>query len=755
MFHNIPAELRVLPQWCVWRYEQLPGADKPTKPLYDPRNGWHAKSTDPDTWVNFDHAVSAVASGVYNGIGFVLSESDPYTFIDLDTYDPKLTKEDKERHAKIANAFQGYAELSPSGAGLHLVIKGKIAAGRKRAGIEMYSAQRYMTMTGNVWRDQPIIEQQELLQTLWEELAPTNNTILTLDNLPQTEDDKTVCDKAYAAFNGEKFAALYAGRWQGVYTSQSEADFALVDIIAYYTKNREQIARIFRGSALGQRTKAQRSDYMDRMLNRAFDNQPPPINFDALKANVEASLSAISQPAIIEKPPANEVYSVPPGLLGEIAQYIYSAAPRQVPEIALCGAMGLMAGICGRSYNIGGTGLNHYLLLLAPTGSGKESIATGIATLMSEVQKSVPASQDFIGPGEIRSDAALLKYLAKKSASFVTVGGEFGHTLAQMSALNGSSHIKAIKRVMLDLYGKSGAGAVLRPTIYSDTQNNTLAINSPAFTFVGESAPESFFNSVDEALIADGLLPRFTMIEYTGNQPPLNPNRNQPPSPQLVSNVAAVCAQSLNLNNAGKVIDIQLAPDAAQLLDRFEETTRAKINAPDNKEVTRHIWNRAHLRAMKLAGLVAVGENAFQPYVTLAAAQWAIKLSQHNTQRLLDRFDRGDIGNIATDDKQTREVIRMIKKYMRSEYKDSNKSPALKMMHEQKVIPFGYIQNNLVATAAFRTARLGATNAIRNSIKILCSNGDIILIEKQQAYSRFGSTAECYAIGNAALLGDL
>jgi len=774
MYSNIPAELRALPQFVTWRYELLPGAIKPTKPLYDPRSGWHASSTDPKTWVTFEAAVDALQTGHYSGIGFVMTENDPYTFIDLDTYDPTLTPDDKARHQRIAHAFDTYSELSPSGQGLHIIVKGSVPTGRRRAGVEVYSSGRYMTMTGNVWRNAPVNEQQELLTTLWDELAPPNGVHYdSKTNGPQTEDDNAVCDRAAAALNGSKFVELYQGRWENLYTSQSEADFALIDIVAYFTKNREQITRIFRASALGQRDKAKRVDYVQKMLSRAFDNQPPEIDFSRLQANVtammaerEAKREAQSvaakqrlgtykepepeQPKPVSPVDVPDVYSVPAGLVGEIARYVYSQAPRQVPEIALCAALGLMAGICGRAFNISSTGLNHYFMLLAPTGSGKEAMALGISKLMGEVSKVVPSSMDFVGPGEIRSDAALLKYIAKKSSSFVSIGGEFGHTLQQMASINGSSVVKGIKRTMLDLFGKSGRGSVLRPTIYSDADKNTMALNSPAFSFIGESAPESFYNSVDEALVSDGMLPRFTLIEYTGQQPALNPFAGCEPPKELVTQIASLCANSLNLNNAGKVIDIRFEPDAKAALDAFEEFCRAKINAQDNQEVIRHIWNRAHLRALKLAGLLAVGEHPYEPMVSTAAAKWAIRLSSHNTQRLLDRFETGEIGQQNTDDKHVKEVIRMVSKFLYLTKDERSKfTPAWEKMHMASVVPLSYLSQNLMSTSAFRHARVGGTNALRIALKLIVSNGDLLEISKLDCQKRFDTVAEVYAIQNA------
>ena len=69
--------------------------------------------------------------------------------------------------------------------------------------------------------------------------------------------------------------------------------------------------------------------------------------------------------------------SLPPGLVGEVAQYIYQTAIRPVPEIALGAAIAITAGVCARSYNISGSGLNQYLILLAKTGAGKEGAVTG------------------------------------------------------------------------------------------------------------------------------------------------------------------------------------------------------------------------------------------------------------------------------------------------------------------------------------------------------------------------------------------
>lgn len=767
MLNNIPQELRQLPQWVCWKYEQREADKKPTKVPYNPNNGWKAESDNSSTWAPFETACTACAAHKFDGIGFMLSPNDPYTFIDLDSYDPKLTKEDRERHNQIAKAFTGYAEISPSGSGLHLIVKGEVPDGRRRAGVEIYSSERYFTFTGNVWREGPIVEQQALVMQLWSEMAPPNAAANNHQyvNGAQTDDDNTICQRASDAVNGAKFASLYRGDWKAEYPSQSEADFALIDILAFYTKNREQIVRIFRNSALGRRDKAKRDKYVEYMLGKAFDNQPPEVNIDALAAAWATAQFKATQPqapvlapivpmvehkVIMPEPDETGAYTLPEGLLGYIAQYIYQSAPRPVPEIALCAAIGLMAGIAGRAYNINGTGLNQYLMLLAPTGSGKEAIANGVASIMTAVQKIVPASTMFVGPGQIRSDAALYKYLHNTSPSFVSVLGEFGQTLQQMASLNASSQMRGIKQALLDIYGKSGQGQILRPSIYSDRANNTDAVLAPALTLVGESAPESFYESVDERLIADGLLPRFTLIEYRGQRPNLNSWAGTPPPQALIEQVSALAAQCLMLNNGHSVLPVTLTPEAAELMDAFDRSCTDEINANNSRETTRHIWNRAHLRALKLAGLIAVGINPYSPQVTAEQAKWAINLSSRNTAALLNRFESGETGSVVSDDKQVKEVRRVVKDYLTQPYEKLKAYILDERLYYARVVSYSYINKRLAATAAFRLDRRGSTNAMHTALKVLCDGGELVELNKQDLANRFNVAVRAFGIANPA-----
>jgi hypothetical protein len=763
---NIPQALRDYPQWVLWRLEDL-SAPKPIKIPYSVRTGRHASVTDRKDWGTYRECYLALQSGNYSGLGFVLSDEDPFAFIDLD--DTKGNFELVKFQMEIAEHFKSYSEISPSGKGLHIIVKGKVASGRRQKSVEVYSAERYMTMTGNVWGNLPVTDCNESLNQLWQSMGKAkSNTEFYIGTLEEKETDFDILNNAANAKNGDKFKDLYLGKWQDYYSSQSEADFALIDIIAFYTQNRKQIVRIFHDSALGKRDKAKRSDYIGWMLNRCFDNLLPPVDTDHLKNKLneiiaekiksQDSTAKDVNPIFVEGeviPKANSIYTVPPGLVGEIAQFVYAQAPRPVPEIALAGAIALMAGIVGRSYNISGTGLNLYTLLLAPTGTGKEAIASGIDKLMNAVVKTVPAANDFVGPGEIASSQAILKYMSKGPTSFVSMVGEFGIYLQQMASINAPPHLMGLRRFLLDAYNKSGEGKILRPSIYSDKQNNTHAVLSPAFSLMGESTPEKFYEGLHEGLISEGLLPRFTMIEYKGLRPELNENHLQMfPSFQLVDKFASICAHSLMLNSQNKSIAVRCNSVSEKIFKDFNSKCDDYINK-SGVEIKRHLWNRAHIKALKLAALIAVGCNSFDPVITEENAKWAIAITEADVKNLLGRFDAGEIGIDNDEVKQIAKVIEAIKGYVISPWQDVAKyaGEGFSNLHSARIIPYAYIQRVLASISIFRKDKLGSTNAIKRAIKNLIERGDLVEIGKSAMQKDYGTSCLSYMISKPKSFG--
>lgn len=746
MLQNIPEELKILKQWVI------AGADKN---LFNPRTKRQASVTDLRTWGTFEEAIAAKATH----IGFVLTEKDPYSFIDLDNHtNNPASEEEIKRHHKILNAFDSYTELSASGRGYHIIIKGKVPRGVNRDKVEICSDSRYMICTGDIQGGRTIIkEYQELLDILYEEMQPA--PVARLSETEESVSDRELVEMAMNAINGDKFNSLCQGIQVG-YQSQSEADFALLAIIAYYTKSNEQVRRIFRMSALGKRDKAIRNDtYLNFALGKIRGQQPPDIDLSELIKNAESALNqkgteTVNIPAyennghqpngdntgLHNQPPKQNIipYIFPPGLVGDLANYFMQTAIRPVPEIALLAAIAITAGVAGRAYNISGAGLNQYLILLAKTGSGKEGAQAGIDNLVAAVRPRLPMIDQFIGPAAFASGQALIKVLNEKPC-FVSVLGEFGVTLHQISDYRAHSSEKMLKKVLLDLYAKSGWNKMLRSSVYSDTEKNTKIVHAPAVTIFGESNPDTFYDGLDVSHISEGLIPRFSIVEYTGKRPARNKHPNVPPTDNLAQHFSDLVASSLTISNGNNVVEVQMDRASQYLMDSFDHMADKMINEESNHKVAIELWNRAHLKALKLAALLAVGVNHINPVVTEDLALWAVEFIRQEISGVTKRFMTGDIG--LGDSKQHIDLKKAIEVYL-------EKKDIKGVFCRNGIIPYQFLVRRLASNPSYRMDKIGATQALKRNIQSFIDSGMLVQIAPQVILEKYKSTGICYGVGS-------
>ena len=258
------SELTAYPQFVVWKYTVE--NNKLKKRPFNPKTNLPAKTNDPTTWARVEPSLKALATGRYNGIGFVFTEADPFTGIDLDgcvAKDGSLAAWAEE----IITTLDTYTEYSPSKLGVHLLTQATLqGAGRKTGNIEMYSHDRFFTLTVDHVPGTPTTiearqaQQESLYASLGGERAPhqrSENTRgsgagggETLARSAPTRSDAEVVDKAQSARNGERFTALWQGDSTG-YPSKSEADFTLVLRLLYWTNDDvEQTRRLLQQSGL-------------------------------------------------------------------------------------------------------------------------------------------------------------------------------------------------------------------------------------------------------------------------------------------------------------------------------------------------------------------------------------------------------------------------------------------------------------------------------------------------------------------------
>src|SRR5690554_3893935 len=132
---NIPAELKQLKRWVVWKPEKKPGIVKPSKVPYslqlNPATGIkeekYAAVDNPDTWMTFDEALQLMKSKKkYKGLNFVFPSTsvkgdfEKLVGVDLDNVTMSNGELNPTKIEEI-KSLNTYAEVSPSGTGLRAI----------------------------------------------------------------------------------------------------------------------------------------------------------------------------------------------------------------------------------------------------------------------------------------------------------------------------------------------------------------------------------------------------------------------------------------------------------------------------------------------------------------------------------------------------------------------------------------------------------------------------------------------------------
>ncbi|PJE79649.1 hypothetical protein CI610_01363 [invertebrate metagenome] len=285
----IPSQLREYNQFIVWKLENAPDKQKPTKIPYSPKTfkktGCNEKYRD--TWGHYEQAVAAFKTGKFTGISFALTEKDPFVAIDLDHCVSKSGQLSAFADSTLA-LINSYTEYSPSGTGLHILLSGEKPGNNckkilSEGDIEIYEHSRFITLTGHWYSELEVIKKandalSQLYFQIWPVKEDPDNKKSYKQIAPLQMDDSELIEKIHQSKNGHKFDALMAGDTSSYANAdnegRTEADLALCMILAFWTqKDAIRMERIFRSSGL-MRKKWDRScgdmSYGDKTIQKAI-----------------------------------------------------------------------------------------------------------------------------------------------------------------------------------------------------------------------------------------------------------------------------------------------------------------------------------------------------------------------------------------------------------------------------------------------------------------------------------------------------
>lgn len=794
--------------------------------------------TSPGQWMSFENAVElaernaetvttwtnpqgVVITQTGYTVGYILNESDPFSCVDLDVKDAEThpdepdkwtTADDFSRYMSIVHHLDSYTERSKSGKGIHIWVRGKIGKGYKREGVEIYSQERFIISTGDVYVSKTIEQREMLLLNMVHQMRPLQKTI-ELEELPEESDDWHILQTAVNASNRDKFIKLWKGLWKDEefpsHWTQSEADLALMSMFTFYSPSNAQVRRLFRESGLGKRDKARKDDkYLNFTLKTIRDRQAreQAVEMSALLQSAElvrqAALEEIQRlqggvpaaPAVesvfgalpprtvtplqlpgtgepVATPPPAEgalaqlapvtpaaIHAAetglpwPPGFVGSLAQYIFNSSWLPIKEVSIAAALGLMAGICGKAWHIPKSGLNLYIVLVARSAIGKEALHQGISSVVNACLQKSPIFGNFVDFTEYASGPALIKACSQRD-SFVNVSGEWGRRMKRIASEDDrEGPMTTLRTQMTNLYQKSGPQSIVGGIGYSSQENNIEALTSVAYSMVGESTPQTFYDSLTESMMEDGFLSRFLVIQYEGDRPEENANIIEYPDEALVQYLCGIANMADLSNGKGETQAVQRTEEAARMLKRFSDDAAKNIRGTTD-ESRRQMWNRATLKALRLAALLAVGDNFNNAIITADHAKWAIDLVMADITVMQRRLDGGDVG--INDASRERKIVDLLKAYLAKPVPASYKIP--EAMREGGIVPRNYLQMRVSRVSSFYKHKFGTSKALDDTLSQMVNNGFIMEVKGDklvEMYSHHGRAYRILKLPDYAELGN-
>jgi len=639
-YKNIPAHLKEIDQWVLWKYEDRGG--KPTKVPYQ-ANGLRASSVDPAHWSTFEDAKTAFykAGDTMSGIGIVFTEGDNLVGVDLDDaiVDGKLTPWAK----KIVKQFPTYAEISPSGNGLKLFAtcdenrKGRKVKLPDGGAIEVYHQGRYFTVTGDVGALMgcPVAHCQKGLEWLDKE-HPSPSTAIDFHKSATIADDggsgfsfsPTTIDRAV------KYIAKYPPAIEGQDGHGTLFRIACVLVNGFELPPSSALA-VLTNHYNATCQPPWSSKELQHKVDQAQKADGPRgwlLNEAAFADSVQ-SVKASELPVFNDfvKPKEDDPFPPHlldvPGFIADVTNWINSQNNVKQPILGLMGAIALQATLAGRKVrDKSGQRTNLYIVAMAPSGGGKQAPQTCLKKILG-----MTGLADLYG-GKCASESALAQDLVNSPAK-TWLWDEFGRFLAKSSDKPGNAHLHAIQEVLLELWNESSV--LWKHKSMADSKFNR-EVEQPCASFFGLTVAEHFWRGLEESHLYDGFAGRLLVVD-TGKRAAKRDKEELDPPQSILDAVQLWKDFQPGGNMASENPRPRLIEESKQAGEVFQELIR-RADQHEDHPLNSTIWSRAIEKAKRLAMVYACSADPMLPYIDVDAAAWACGLVAWSTDAFCEKM---------------------------------------------------------------------------------------------------------------------
>jgi len=392
------------------------------------------------------------------------------------------------------------------------------------------------------------------------------------------------------------------------------------------------------------------SHEVEKIAESAAKYQPDQRN----QAEIEVSLDGLLQKdkkSVDPGPFPPELLHVP-GYLEMVMNYMTDTAYKPQPVLNLAASISLMGTLTGRRITDPyGTRTNVYCLGVCRSGGGKDN-----ARKVNKAILEAGDALDMMGPEGIASHAGLFNAVEHRPCQLFQID-EMGRILKTLSNPNSSPHLYNIITVLMRMF--STADSTYVGDAYADLERNKV-IKEPHVCVYGTTVPQSLYEGFTAESISDGFLSRMLIFESDNH----DPRQKDPEIYAVPSEIADITnywhefvpTGLMNSQHAGPHV-VKYDHSAVTVFQDLEDIAYNERQRCCDSEAS--LWTRTTEKARKLALIYACSESHKEPTVTTEAAEWACRLSEYLTRKLL---------HIASDwisdnpfDAKKKQVLRILK----------------------------------------------------------------------------------------------
>lgn len=356
----------------------------------------------------------------------------------------------------------------------------------------------------------------------------------------------------------------------------------------------------------------------------------------------------------------------PPGLLGEICQWINKTSLVEQPLLALGSTLTFLGAILGRKVKDSiGSRTNLYCMGVARSSAGKNTSVQRLRTLAAEAQ-----CLDILGGESIGSDSALEGRVAQYPAILFLMD-EVGHFFSFLKS-GLSRHNAQTVSLLMKLY--SSSGSVYLGKEYAEKGKQRVIIQ-PCCCLWGTASAITFANGLSPDQLQDGWLSR-CLVFYSNERPDKDYNNvEKPPPKHIVEKVKQIYRWKPEWPNESEIMQYIMPTDDGSYQERppyqivipeepeafncFRDFDLYTVRQGETNPHLATLWLKGEENARRIALICACSENFESPVITSKIAKYACNLVNFLVQSFIDNVAPEIVSNEL--ERKKRKIIQAIK----------------------------------------------------------------------------------------------